>query len=194
MTRSITESKNAPRWLAEFDALASAPSSRSGRAARTTRSSPARRAPCADGDRGGDTQEQPQDREVVGAQTGAAQAVSQRLDRSLDRRTEPSIEHATQATRTGGTCGPLAARLAGTIDRTTDASRRRPRGRTTPTRWGSSTVKTYPTANIRNVALVGHSGSGKTTLVEALLVRAGAIPAPAAWTTARPSRTPSRRR
>ena len=37
-------------------------------------------------------------------------------------------------------------------------------------------MKTYPTANIRNVALVGHSGSGKTTLVEALLVRAGAIP------------------
>jgi len=33
----------------------------------------------------------------------------------------------------------------------------------------------YPTANIRNVALVGHSGSGKTTLVEALLVRAGTI-------------------
>jgi elongation factor G len=37
-------------------------------------------------------------------------------------------------------------------------------------------VKTYPTANIRNVALVGHSGSGKTTLVEALLARAGAVP------------------
>src|SRR4249919_27820 len=43
-------------------------------------------------------------------------------------------------------------------------------------RLGSSTVKTYPTANIRNVALVGHSGSGKTTLVEAMLARAGAIP------------------
>src|SRR6185436_11354181 len=43
-------------------------------------------------------------------------------------------------------------------------------------RWGSSTVKTYPTANIRNVALVGHSGSGKTTLVEALLARSGATP------------------
>jgi elongation factor G len=37
-------------------------------------------------------------------------------------------------------------------------------------------VKTYPTANIRNVALVGHSGSGKTTLVEALLARAGSLP------------------
>jgi elongation factor G len=37
-------------------------------------------------------------------------------------------------------------------------------------------VKTYPTANIRNVALVGHSGSGKTTLAEAMLARAGAIP------------------
>ena len=37
-------------------------------------------------------------------------------------------------------------------------------------------MKTYPTANIRNVALVGHSGSGKTTLVEALLARSGATP------------------
>ncbi len=37
-------------------------------------------------------------------------------------------------------------------------------------------MKTHPTANIRNVALVGHSGSGKTTLVEALLARSGATP------------------
>ncbi len=36
----------------------------------------------------------------------------------------------------------------------------------------------YSTESIRTVALVGHTGAGKTTLAEALLAKAGAIPAP----------------
>jgi hypothetical protein len=82
--RSITESKNAPRWLEVLDALASAPSSRSGSAARMTstsprRSSPAPMRPPRRRPRAGPS------REVVGRQAGAAEAVARAASRPVDR-------------------------------------------------------------------------------------------------------------
>ena len=40
---------------------------------------------------------------------------------------------------------------------------------------GEIFMKDYTTANIRNIAVVGHGSDGKTTLVEALLYVTGAI-------------------
>ena len=68
MTRSITESKNAPRWLAWFEALASAPSSRSGERGQHDQQQPGPESAHPDGDRRRDPQEQAQERQVVRAQ------------------------------------------------------------------------------------------------------------------------------
>jgi len=37
-------------------------------------------------------------------------------------------------------------------------------------------MKSYPTADIRNVGIVGHGGTGKTQLVSSLLFTAGMTP------------------
>ena len=71
--RSTVESKNAPRWLAESDALAKAPSSRSGRAARIDEQQAEQEVPAADGERRADAEHEAGDRQVVGRQLGAAQ-------------------------------------------------------------------------------------------------------------------------
>ena len=64
-------------------------------------------------------------------------------------------------------CAPRAERLRRDHGYNFDASK--PRRRTA---WRNT-----PRSSIRTVALVGHGASGKTTLAEALLAKAGAIPA-----------------
>jgi translation elongation factor EF-G len=55
-----------------------------------------------------------------------------------------------------------------------------------------TTGSASPMAAIRTLALVGPAAAGKTSLAEALLVKAGAIGAPAPWSAAPRSATSTR--
>src|SRR4029079_13112241 len=54
--------------------------------------------PRPDGDRGGDGQDEADEREVVGGQPGAAQPVADRLDGALHGGPETPVEHGKQVT------------------------------------------------------------------------------------------------
>ena len=93
VTRSATESKKAPRWLAVPDALARAPSSRSGSAASTTSRSPSAQAAAPMATAAATASTSPTSGEVVGGEPRAAEAVADGLHGPLDGRPEAAVEH-----------------------------------------------------------------------------------------------------
>ena len=96
MTRSDTESKKAPRGPAVPDALATAPSSRSGRAQSTRSRSPATEGTVGDGHRCGRRQHDPGGGEVVGRDAGAAEVGADGLETLLEALPPATIEHGRQ--------------------------------------------------------------------------------------------------
>src|SRR5579864_728696 len=164
-TRSLTESKNAPRTDAVPVALATAPSSRAGTAARIRTNNPISRWP----------------RAMTTAQAAASTRPSAVKWSAFTRR-EPS-EVPTGATPSStalrkrpsntlnaslGPVSPYQGPSVGWRDTGPGGPGQRSRN--------EARMASVPSARIRNVALVGHGGSGKTTLAEALLFSAGAIP------------------
>src|SRR5690606_9053167 len=195
LTRSTVESKNAPRGEAVPDALATAPSSTSGRAVSTSSSRPARSAPLAIAIEAPTAMTRP-----VVVRWLAVMPVRRswpptgRSPFSKLLRHRPSNMVSPDLPRSGA--GPdsdralvrcrMAQSVTTGIRRPRPPPSRRPRRGRAPDRGGVASgddattprgdlVKRYDTRQIRNVALVGHSGAGKTSLAEALLHRAGAI-------------------
>ena len=172
MHRSLTESKNAPRRDAVPEALATAPSSKSGTAARMTSEKATTESAAPIAIEAPTAVSKAECRQVIGGDAGAADVRSDGLQATLEAGPPPSVEHV--RSRDGDRVRVPAGRR---IERTRTATTLRPIGSGEPgqSRARGGSLKTYPTPKIRNVALVGHSGAGKTTLAEALLLRAGAI-------------------
>ncbi len=93
MTRSTTESKYAPRWLDEFDALAKRPVEQIGQGRQHDQQQAEPEIAEADGDCRADGDDETDDGEMVGRESRLSQHVADRLDSTIDRRTELSVEH-----------------------------------------------------------------------------------------------------
>ena len=98
VTRSMMESKNAPRWLEVLRGLGQRTVEQVGQRGEDDQQETEAELTEPDRDRGPDRHEQADDREVVGGQAGASQAVAEGLDGLVDRGAELSVEHRPKAT------------------------------------------------------------------------------------------------
>ena len=96
--RSTVESKNAPRWLAEFGRLGQRPVEQVGQGGEDHEHEAEQQVAGADGEGRPDAEHETGDRQVVGRQLRAPQEVAERLDGLVDRRSELAVEHSPQAT------------------------------------------------------------------------------------------------
>ena len=93
LTLSATESKKAPRGDAVPDALATAPSSRSGTAESAQQDHSQEKSTGTDGHSRRNGDHQAGRGELVGLDTGASQARAYRLQAPLDARAQSFVEH-----------------------------------------------------------------------------------------------------
>ena len=181
MSRSDTESKKAPRGDAVPDALATAPSSRSGTAVRTSRSRPARRAPLAMATLAATAISTPSAVRWSADEPGAVQVGADGTEALLHLRAEVLVEHGYLGRPAGraGRCSANSCKRTGARASEARSSYHGAAAREAcePGRRGKP-MHRYASDRIRNVALIGHHGSGKTTVAEALVAHGGGDPPP----------------